>query len=153
METTLYERLGGEQGVRKLANDIADNHLVNPLIKTRFEQIEDLDAVKNLVFEFIYAGTGGPQTYTGKGMLGAHKGMNISEQEFIAVVDDIMLAMDQNNLGEAEKKDMLAIGYSLKEEIIRVQLAFIQIQSRDSSLTPCPKKYIKCICPIYICGT
>lgn len=79
-----------------------------------------MDATKQLVFEFICAGTGGSQTYTGRDMLSAHKGMNISEQEFIAVVDDIMLAMDQNNLGEAEKKDMLAIGYSLKDEIIRV---------------------------------
>ncbi|WP_295419450.1 truncated hemoglobin [Sulfurovum sp.] len=120
MKKTLYERLGGDAGVRKLANDIADNHLKNPLIKTRFEAIEDLDKVKQIVYEFIGAGTGGPQTYTGKGMLGAHKGMNISEQEFIAVVDDIMLAMDQNDLGKEEKKDMLAIGYSLKDEIIRV---------------------------------
>ena len=27
MENTLYERLGGEIGIRKLANDIAENHL------------------------------------------------------------------------------------------------------------------------------
>ena len=120
MEQSLYERLGGAQGVRKLANDIADRHLENPLIKTRYEAVEDMDKVKQIVFEFIGAGTGGPETYTGKGMLEAHRGMNISEQEFIAVLDDIMLAMDDNNLGEAEKKDMLAIGYSLKDEIIRV---------------------------------
>ncbi len=120
MEKTLYERLGGADAIRKLANDIADNHLANPLIKTRFEIVEDMDKIKQIVFEFICAGTGGPQTYTGKGMLGAHKGMNISEEEFIAVVDDIMLAMDQNNLGEPEKKDMLSIAYSLKGEIIRV---------------------------------
>ena len=120
MEQTLYERMGGESVIRSLANDIADNHLANPLIKTRFEIVEDMDKIKQIVFEFICAGSGGPQTYTGKGMLGAHKGMNISEEEFIAVVDDIFLAMDQNNIGEAEQKDMLAIVYSLKGEIIRV---------------------------------
>ncbi len=120
MENTLYDRLGGEDAIRKLANNIADNHLINPLIKTRFEIIEDMDKIKQIVFEFICAGTGGSQTYTGKGMLRAHKGMNISEEEFIAVVDDILLAMDQNNMGETEKKDMLAIAYSLKNEIIRV---------------------------------
>ena len=120
MEKSLYERLGSAEGIKKLANDIAENHLKNDLIKTRFEIIEDMDAVKNLVFEFICAGTGGPQAYTGKGMLGAHTGMNISEQEFVAVVDDILKAMDQNNLGEREKNEMLWIGYSLKDEIIRV---------------------------------
>ncbi len=120
MEKTLYERLGGAEAIRKLANDIAENHMANPLIKTRFDIVEDMDKTKQLVFEFICAGTGGPQAYTGRDMLTAHTGMNISEQEFIAVVDDILEAMDKNNLGEAEKKDMLAIGYSLKDEIIRV---------------------------------
>ena len=120
MEKSLYERLGSAEGIRKLANDITGNHLKNSLIKARFEIIEDLDAVKNWVFEFICAGTGGPQAYTGKGMLVAHKGMNISEQEFTTVVDDILKAMDQNNLGEREKNEMLWIGYSLKNEIIYV---------------------------------
>lgn len=120
METTLYERLGGAEGIRTLSNDIADNHLNNPLIKVRYEGIEDLDKVKELVFQFICAGTGGTEAYTGRNMLDTHKHMNISEQEYIAVIDDIMDAMDSNNLGEAEKKDMLAIAYSLKDEIIRV---------------------------------
>jgi hemoglobin len=38
----------------------------------------------------------------------------------MAVVDDILAAMDKNNYGEEEKKDVLAILYSLKEGIIRV---------------------------------
>jgi len=120
MENTLYERMGGESAIRSLTKDIVENHLANPLIKTRFEVVEDMDKFLEVVFEFISAGTGGPQIYTGKGMLGAHKSMNISEQEFIAVVDDILLAMDQNNIGETEKNDMLVIAYSLKGEIIRV---------------------------------
>jgi len=53
-------------------------------------------------------------------MVTTHKGMNISEQEFLAVIDDIMAAMDKNNLGEEEKKDVLAILYSLKEQVIRL---------------------------------
>ncbi|OZA30122.1 MAG: group 1 truncated hemoglobin, partial [Hydrogenophilales bacterium 17-61-9] len=61
-----------------------------------------------------------PETYTGRDMRTAHKGMNISEQEYVAVVDDILGAMDKNNLGADEKKDVLAILYSLKGDIIRV---------------------------------
>ena len=53
-------------------------------------------------------------------MLTTHRGMNISEQEFIAVVDDILKAMDKNQLGDDVKKDVLFILYSLKSEIIRV---------------------------------
>lgn len=50
----------------------------------------------------------------------AHKGMNISEQEYLAVMDDIVGAMEKNGVGEDTKKDVLAILYSLKGGIIRL---------------------------------
>ncbi len=53
-------------------------------------------------------------------MVGAHKGMNVSEQEFLAVIDDVMQAMEANHYKADEKKDVLAILYSLKAEIIRL---------------------------------
>jgi hemoglobin len=46
--------------------------------------------------------------------------MNISEQEFIAVVDDILEAMDNHQLVDDVKTGVLSILYSLKSEIIRV---------------------------------
>lgn len=46
--------------------------------------------------------------------------MNISEQEYLAVMDDIVAAMVKHELSEDTKKDGIAILYSLKGEIIRV---------------------------------
>lgn len=46
--------------------------------------------------------------------------MNISEQEFLGVLDGIMAALDKNGVGEREKQEMLSIAYSLKGGIIRV---------------------------------
>jgi len=120
MAKTLYERLGSADGISQLVNDALDGHLNNPVVKTRYENIKDIEHTRKMAFEFFCAGTGGPETYTGKDMLAAHKGMNISEQEYLAVVDDILGAMDKNNVDEDEKKDVLAILYSLKGEIIRV---------------------------------
>ena len=45
MKKSLYERLGSAEGIKKLANDIAENHLKNTLIKTRFEIIEDFASI------------------------------------------------------------------------------------------------------------
>jgi hemoglobin len=69
---------------------------------------------------FFGAGSGGPEAYVGKDMRTAHKGMNISEQEYLTVMDDIVGALDKNKMGEDTKKDVIAILYSLKGEIIRV---------------------------------
>lgn len=120
MTATLYARLGNVEGITRLVSDVVDAHLNNPLVQPRFANVKDLEHAKRMSVEFFCAGSGGPQTYTGRDMLTTHQGMNISEQEFLAVVDDIMGAMDKNNVGEAEKKDVLAILYSLKGQIIRV---------------------------------
>jgi hemoglobin len=120
MTTSLYERLGGADGIARLVDDVIAAHLDNPIVKTRFENIKDMEHAKKMAREFFSAGSGGPVTYTGKDMLAAHKGMNISEQEYLAVMDDIVGAIDKNRLGEDVKKDVIAILYSLKGNIIRV---------------------------------
>jgi hemoglobin len=100
MNTTLYQRLGGATGIAKLVDDVMAAHMTNPLVKSRFENIKDMDR--------------------GKDMLAAHKGMNISEQEYLAAMDDIVGAMHKNGSSDDTKKDVIAILYSLKGNIIRV---------------------------------
>ena len=118
-EKSLYERLGGEEKIRTIATSIFDNHVNNDAVKARYAD-SDRDEVIRLVTEFVCAGTGGPQTYTGKDMIAAHRGMNINETEYLAVVDDIMAAFDKNGVGEQEKQEALMIAYSLKNEIMHL---------------------------------
>ncbi|MEJ2621852.1 MAG: group 1 truncated hemoglobin [Candidatus Thiodiazotropha sp.] len=118
-ETTLYVRLGGQEGIAAIVEDIWANHTVNPAIKQRYEA-SDPENVKRLVREFFGAGIGGPETYTGKDMLAAHKGMNISDKEFVAVVDDVLGALDKNGVGKKERDEVLSILYSMKGDIVHV---------------------------------
>jgi hemoglobin len=120
MNATLYQRLGGAAAIAKLVDDVMVAHLANPLVKSRFEKIQNLDRAKKMAREFFCAGSGGPEAYTGKDMLAAHKGMNISEQEYLSLMDDIVGAMGKNGLGDDVKNDVIAILYSLKDNIIRV---------------------------------
>lgn len=124
MSQTLYERLGEFKGITKLVDDVVDIHMSNPNVSPRFlplnEEPERLSTIKQHTVNFFCAGSGGPQEYKGRDMATTHKGMNISEQEFMAVIDDIMEAMDKNNYKEEDKKDVLAILYSLKEGVLRL---------------------------------
>lgn len=124
MTKTLYERLGEVNGISKLVDDVVNLHMTNPQVSPRFipykDEPERLSIIKQHTINFFCAGAGGPQSYDGRDMTTTHKGMNISEQEYLAVVDDVLEAMNQNNLGDEEKKDVLAILYSLKGGIIRV---------------------------------
>ena len=120
MPATLYERLGGEERVKQLVTDAVDNHYRNPVIRVRFEAIKDRAVAERRLFEFMCAGSGGPQTYTGKDLVSSHKGMNISEQEFIAAIDDMLAAMTKNGYDQTEKNDVVAILYSLKGDVVRL---------------------------------
>jgi hemoglobin len=116
---TLYERLGGRPGIEAIVVDIWNNHISNPIINNRYAA-SDPEQVKRLVTEMCCAGFGGPETYTGKDMISAHKGMNINEAEFIAVCDDVLKALDKNTVGKREKDEVLCILYSLKPEVVHL---------------------------------
>jgi hemoglobin len=116
---SLYERLGGEAGVRKIGDDVLDKNLSNSLISYHFNGI-DMNKLKQLVFEFFSMGTGGPHEYTGRDMRTAHTGMKIDEKEWISGTDDMISAMNDNGVGEAEKNEVLAIFDSLKGEIVGI---------------------------------
>ena len=116
----LYERLGRREGIARITRDLIEIHLANPLVKTRFENIEDPARFERRVVEFFCAGSGGPETYSGRDMVTTHRGMNISEQEFISVVDDAMAALEKNGIDLPTRNDVLAIFWSLKGEVVRV---------------------------------
>lgn len=121
---TLYERLGASQGIAALVDDIIKNHLENPLIKARFigsaEDPERLELFKRRVREFLSAGSGGPNDYTGASMVDAHRSMNISAEEFMAATDDILNALKQHDIDRSTRDEVLGIVWSLKPEVMHL---------------------------------
>jgi len=118
-EERLYDRLGGHDALVALAETTFNNHCKNDLIKSRYQN-SDPDEVIRKVGEFMCAGFGGKEAYTGDDMLTAHTGMNISEGEFNAVVDDVMKALETHSAGQREKDEILAALWSMRPEIVHV---------------------------------
>jgi hemoglobin len=117
---SLYERLGRFDGITRIVHDVMANHLANPAIRTRFEAAKDLDHAKRMAVEFFCAGCGGPEAYTGRDLVAAHKGMNISEQEYMAAMDDILAALQKNDIDPATQGEVTAVLYSMKGQVLRV---------------------------------
>jgi hemoglobin len=122
--SSLYQRLGGADGIDTLVEDIVAAHMENPVISARFrpyaEDPKRLSEIKDHLRRFLAAGSGGPADYKGRSMPDAHRGMNISIAEYMAAVDDIMDALEKNEIVESARKDVLAITYALKGEIVHV---------------------------------
>ena len=119
MSDSLYDRLGGHDSIAAVARTVFENHCKNPLIKTRYAD-SDPEHVIQRVTEFMCAGFGGTEQYTGEDMLTAHTGMNISETEFNTVVDDVLSALETHNVAQGEKDEILCALWSMRPEIVHV---------------------------------
>ena len=121
-ETSLYDRIGGEKKVRAIVEDIWNNHSANPIVKDRFAKSNPV-YVKQMVFEIFAAATGATDVkYHGKDMKSAHAGMNISEMEFNAVVDDVLAACASHGVEQQELNEILAILWSVRKEIVNAHI-------------------------------
>jgi hemoglobin len=120
----MYERLGRTEGIRSLVDTIAGAHLANPTIAKRFEPLAQdparLEVALQHLANFLESAAGGPAQYTGKSMIDAHRGMNISGEEYLAAMDDIMGALVKHGIDEGTQKDALAMLYALKPTVVRL---------------------------------
>jgi len=117
---SLYERLGRKDGIQRIVRDVIANHLQNPLIKSRFTSVKDMDRLHRVSTEFFCAGSGGPEAYTGRDLLSTHAHMNVSEQELVTAIDDVVAALDKNGIDAQTKSDVVGIFFSLKAQVVRL---------------------------------
>ena len=117
MSETLYERLGGHDAIAGIVKDLLDAHARNPIIGTRFARI-DLEKSKQKATEFMCMGAGGPEQYTGEGLVKVHQGMNVSEREFIAAMDDLAEVLEKHKVGDRENDEIVGIFMKLKHEVL-----------------------------------
>lgn len=115
----LYERLGGGAKLRTMVGDIVDAHLANPRIKVRFAAF-DRDTMVEQAYLFFGAATGGPEVYAGRGLVGTHKGMNVSEAEFVSATEDVLAVLRNHNVGPQEQMEVLAAFFMWKDEVLHL---------------------------------
>lgn len=116
---TLYDRIGGADRLRALVGEIVEAHLKNQAIQSRFERFDPAQ-LKAGAFQFFAMAMGGPEQYTGRGLEETHRGMNISEQEFVAATDDVFAVLQRNNVGMQEQMEVLAAFFALKGQVLRL---------------------------------
>ena len=114
---SLYERLGSWDGIEQIVKDTIANHQKNPAISHYFADV-DTSTLAGHVTAFFAAGTGGPSKYEGRDMTTTHADMGLSGADFDSAVADVLRALDQNGIGEAEKVEVSAILESLRPAVM-----------------------------------
>ena len=116
-QKSLYDRLGGQPAVTAVVDDFVGNVAADNRINGFFARTDIPRLKKNLVDQ-ICQGTGGPCTYTGRDMKTAHKGMNITDAQFNALVEDLVKTLDKFKVPEKEKGELLGVLGPMKPQIV-----------------------------------
>ena len=116
MPQTLYQRLGGAERIAEIIEESIDRHAVNPLLAARLRG-KDLPRLKALGIRFLRAG------------------MNLTERELHAAIDDVVATLNARGIGLAEVSEVAAILCSLKGELLRLRGAVESPAQKGASMT------------------
>ena len=136
VERSLYEKLGGDEGIRQIVDDFVDRVVADP--RTNFERkgvkrggvlgigassaewkptAENLAKVKHHMAQFLSVATGGPSKYDGRDLKELHKGMKISNPEFDASIGAFKATLDVLRVANEEQKELISILESARPQI------------------------------------
>lgn len=119
---SLYVRIGGSERIAKIVDTFAVNCVTDPRINTYFFSVSSdparLARFKQGLRDQICEVSGGPCTYDGPSMLEAHRGLGISDQEFNAFAEDLVLALTSAQIPEADQELLLGALGPLRREIV-----------------------------------
>ncbi|HSB99945.1 MAG TPA: group 1 truncated hemoglobin [Burkholderiaceae bacterium] len=114
---SLYERLGGQAAIAAMLDDALGRIAADPRISQRFGAANPDHLKRNLV-DLVCARAGGPCVYKGRNMADAHDGMQIRDDEFDAMTDDIAQSFDKFKVPTRERRESLAILGQMRGAIV-----------------------------------
>jgi len=100
-ETTLYERLGGREGIEAVVDDFYDRLVDDPALGPFFEDA-DLDELRRTQADFLCEAAGGPETYDGPPVREAHLNVPFEPSHIGRAVDLLNESLDAFDVPEAD---------------------------------------------------
>ena len=119
-QKSLYERLGGYDGITAFTNDLLPRLQADPQLG-RFWQNRGADGMareKQLLIDFLCSSAGGPMYYKGRDMKLSHIGMKISESDWSLFLKHAGATMKSLQVPKHECDEVVAFVLSLKDDIV-----------------------------------
>lgn len=106
-ETSIYERVGGEEGIAGMVGSFYDKVLADSELAPYFKDVP-MDRQRRMQREFFAAATGGPIVYTGRPLSAAHHALGISRREFQRFVEHMIATLEEHGVGKPDVLDIIA---------------------------------------------
>lgn len=115
-ENSLFKRLGGKEPIGAVVDEAIKNIAADKRINDHFANA-NIPRLRTMLVEQICEATGGPCKYVGGDMKSVHKGMNVTEADFIALVEDLSKAMLDLGVPIREHNELIGLLAPMKKDI------------------------------------
>ena len=113
----LYERIGAQDGIATVVDGFLGKVGADDRVNGRFADT-DMPKLRGLLIEQVCEATGGPCKYSGKNMLDAHKGMNITEAEFGIIAAHFAAAMSDAGVTVEDNGTIMGVLAGMHDDIV-----------------------------------
>jgi len=120
---SLYDRLGGVYNIAPVVDDLIDRVMkdqrlnANPRVDEAHHRVSAA-GFKYFVTEMLCEAAGGPQHYSGRPMGDSHRHLMITDEEWLAFMDDLQQTFDKCGVPQPEQDEIKAIVESTHDAIV-----------------------------------
>jgi hemoglobin len=116
-DDSLYRDLGGTVGITNVVDIFLARVDADLRINLFFEKTDHKD-LRDLVIAQICEASGGPCKYSGRSMEEAHSGLNLTDADFGAFVEDLVASMNEAKVSKQAQDRLLAILGPMKAQVV-----------------------------------
>jgi hemoglobin len=109
MEASLYEQIGGATGISRLVDVFYGRVLADPELKRFFAGVE-MGKLRHMQVELFSAALGGPQRYSGRSMVQAHRHLKIGLHDYQRFIRHLFDTLDDAGFGLSEQERYEVVG-------------------------------------------
>ena len=120
---SLYDRLGGVYNIATVVDDLIERVMTdsrlnaNPRVDEAHHRVSPA-GFKYFVTEMVCWAAGGSQQYSGRSMGDSHRHLMITDEEWLAFMDDLQQTLNKFEVPQPEQDELKAIVESTKESIV-----------------------------------
>jgi hemoglobin len=109
MDATLYQQIGGAGGIARLVEIFYSKVLADPELSGFFANVE-MAKLRRMQAELFSAALGGPQRYSGRSMVEAHRHLQIGLHDYQRFVRHLFETLDAAGFGLTDQERYEVIG-------------------------------------------
>ncbi|AAO57662.1 MULTISPECIES: group I truncated hemoglobin [Pseudomonas syringae group] len=116
-DDSLYQDLGQRAGIQRIVEGMLLNIAKDERIVEHFKKV-NIVRLRDKLVEQLCVEAGGPCRYTGDSMAESHKGQNLTPSDFNALVENLIAAMDTENVPVPVQNRLIARLAPMRGEVL-----------------------------------